>query len=333
MLAGLDLGSGVGLEIGPLYRPLVHKSEADVYYIDHLDTEALIEKYRDDPNVDVSQIAPVDFVSEGDLAAAIPEGIRFDWVVASHVVEHVPDLIAWLEQLHRILAEKGELCLIVPDRRYTYDYERAVTTLDKVLAAHAVGATRPTAQAIADFALNCAPLDVKRAWRGTIKPAELAATFSPSGAFDLARESEATGEYRDVHVWVFTPRSFARLMGQLAKSGLLGFGCGRFVDTRRDEFEFYVRLYPESDPQIAAASWKAMDAEARLGPRIANLDDIPQADFEDQLRHLKMRLAQIEGSRSWKAVDRARKFKRRVEKIAKRKKRNVRNSRATSVRR
>jgi SAM-dependent methyltransferase len=309
LLAGLNVEEGTGLEIGPLCSPLVTKDASDVYYVDHLSTEGLIEKYREDPAVHMDQIVPVDFISEGDLAAVIPAEMRFDWVVASHVVEHVPDLIGWLGQLHSVLAEGGELCLVVPDRRYTFDYKRSVTTLAEALATHALGATRPMAQAVVDQEWNAARIGVKRAWRGAIKPSELPEPISPAGAMALGRSAEVDGVYRDVHVSVFTPKSFARLMGQMTSNDLLSFGCARFVDTPRDELEFYVRLYPESDRSVAAASWKKMAEEARLGPRIKNVDDIMQADYEDQLRHLSRKLENIEKSRSWKAINRARQFK------------------------
>lgn|GEM_PF-869553 len=312
LLEGLNLYEGTGLEVGPLCSPLVTKDASDVYYVDHLSTEGLIEKYRDDPDVPMDRIVAVDFVSEGDLTAVIPAGMRFDWVVASHVVEHVPDLIGWLEQLHSVLAEDGELCLVVPDRRYTFDYKRSVTTLAEALATHSVVATRPTAHAVIDQEWNAARIGVKRAWRGGIKLAELPEPVSPTAAMELGRTAEIDGVYRDVHVSVFTPKSFARLLGQMASHGLLSFGCARFVDTPRDELEFYVRLYPESDRSVAAASWKTMEDDVRLGPRIKNAGDIAQADYEDQLRHLLQRLESIENSRSWKAINRASQVKRKL---------------------
>ena len=60
--SGLDLGSMTGIEIGPLLQPVVTKSEGDIIYVDHLDTESLKAKYADDQNVDTSKIVSVDAV-------------------------------------------------------------------------------------------------------------------------------------------------------------------------------------------------------------------------------------------------------------------------------
>lgn len=66
LLDGIDLGSGLDLEIGPLDRPVVQRQDARVRYLDHLDTPGLRSKYRNDPNVpDVESIVDVDFVLDG----------------------------------------------------------------------------------------------------------------------------------------------------------------------------------------------------------------------------------------------------------------------------
>ncbi|THI93750.1 hypothetical protein E7Z54_20625 [Nocardioides sp.] len=48
---------------------------------------------------------------------AAQAGAPFDWVFASRVIEHVPDLVGWLEQTESLVVEDGALVLVVPDRR------------------------------------------------------------------------------------------------------------------------------------------------------------------------------------------------------------------------
>ena len=60
--SGLDLRSMTGIEIGPLFQPVVTKNEGDIIYVDHLDTESLKAKYADEPYVDISKIPSVDAV-------------------------------------------------------------------------------------------------------------------------------------------------------------------------------------------------------------------------------------------------------------------------------
>src|SRR5687768_3410790 len=100
MIAGLDVAKLLGIEIGPLTTPIVGRDEGEIIYVDHADTETLRRKYRDHPTVGVGCIVEVDAVWGGNtLQQAIGVGRKVDYVLASHVVEHVPDLIGWLEEV------------------------------------------------------------------------------------------------------------------------------------------------------------------------------------------------------------------------------------------
>jgi hypothetical protein len=92
----MALGSrGPGLEIGPLHRPVAPKRDGyQVDILDYSDAEALREKYRPDPHVDASLIEDVDYVSDGrSMLDVIGERAKYDWIVASHVIEHTQVLL------------------------------------------------------------------------------------------------------------------------------------------------------------------------------------------------------------------------------------------------
>ena len=97
-----DFSHGRGLEVGPLHDPILRKHEADVRYIDILDQAGLRAYYQDHPGIPVENIPQIDYaLTQPDgrivsLVEASRSGVPFDWLVASHVVEHVPDLIGWL---------------------------------------------------------------------------------------------------------------------------------------------------------------------------------------------------------------------------------------------
>jgi 2-polyprenyl-3-methyl-5-hydroxy-6-metoxy-1,4-benzoquinol methylase len=44
----------------------------------------------------------------------IPEEAQFDWITMSHVLEHVPYPIEWLEEFHRLKAPHGKIFIEVP---------------------------------------------------------------------------------------------------------------------------------------------------------------------------------------------------------------------------
>jgi len=124
LLARIDPATQHGLEIGALCRPVISPAAGHIEYVDRLSTEALREKYAADPNVDVSQIVPVSYVLG---ASTLPEAVgdaRFDYVIASHVIEHVPDPIGWFREIAAVLKPGGVLALAIPDKRWTFDCRR-----------------------------------------------------------------------------------------------------------------------------------------------------------------------------------------------------------------
>src|SRR5438132_14387469 len=100
----IDVANGRGLEIGPLASPVVARELGEVYYVDHLSTDDLIAKYRNDPNVDERRIVSTDFGwGSNTLGEAVGSAAPFDYVVASHVLEHVAALVRWIEAVASVL--------------------------------------------------------------------------------------------------------------------------------------------------------------------------------------------------------------------------------------
>lgn len=258
LLKGLDVRNAIGLEIGPLASPVVSKQEGAIYYVDYTDAEFLRNRYKDDPNVDTSKIVSIDAIwGERSLKEAM-NGQSVDYIVASHVVEHVPDLVTWLSELHSVLHQGGQVRLVVPDKRYTFDYLRRVSRLSDILTAYVVRARVPQPHEIFDFCLNKVTIDTAAAWRNEIDTTKLTKDFTFEGAMCLARDVINNGTYHDIHCWVFTPASFAKLCCELAKVGLLKLACDYFVDTAHNELEFYVGMKATTDREEAMRSWQVM---------------------------------------------------------------------------
>lgn len=263
LLRGLDIQGSVGVEIGPLCWPLVRRSDgATIIYVDHTDTARLRQKYKNDAHVDIDEIVNVDAVwGENSLHTAIG-GQYVDYVVASHVVEHVPDLVTWLRELAAVLKPTGEVRLAVPDRRFSFDYFRQESRLPEVLTSYIERARIPHPFSLLDYCLSAADVDTLEAWRTRIDQKLARRHHTWEGAIHLARDAFENGTYHDVHCWVFTPRSFARLLGDLCKMGLLDFACEDFCDTAMNELEFSVTLRRSRDRQFVADSWLRMERVA-----------------------------------------------------------------------
>jgi hypothetical protein len=109
------------LEIGPSFNPMAPKRDGwDSYSLDHANQDELVKKYGPDGQP-VHQIEDVDFLwHDGDIESAIPQSLwgTFKACIASHVIEHIPNLIGFYHSLDRLLTPDGVVLLVVPDKRY-----------------------------------------------------------------------------------------------------------------------------------------------------------------------------------------------------------------------
>ncbi|CAE6818477.1 hypothetical protein R69658_05736 [Paraburkholderia aspalathi] len=257
LLPGLDLRNSVGVEIGALCRPIVHKEDGEVLYVDHADTATLKKKYKGDSHVDVDKILNVDAVWGDNTLQDAVRGQYVDYVIASHVIEHVPDLITWLQELASILKPTGEVRLIVPDKRFLFDCLRRETSLADVLLSYIRKARVPQPHSLLDFAIGAAKATRLEIWRDAL-PDRIERYYTWEGAVGLARDVIENGNYHDIHCWVFTPHSFANLFSEMANTGLIDFACERFEDTEEDDFEFFVTIRRSSDREYIRQSWEHM---------------------------------------------------------------------------
>ena len=265
-LHGLTLAGRTGLEIGALDRPLVTPADGGrVFYADHWPTPALRARYAADPAVDPARIVAVDF----DLSAVTLTEIGtrtgpLDYVVASHVVEHVPDLAGWLAEIHGLLRPGGVLALVVPDKRFTFDLHRRESVLADVEEAKAEARTRPGLGTVLDYLVNVVPApDAGALWHDY----GLARTYRPLNPPEAVAPVIAQwrdGAYIDAHCWVATPWSFVALIGGIVESHGLDFALRLARPTPRGQLEFYVQLERRA-PDTPPTRWAR--AERRLRRR------------------------------------------------------------------
>ena len=278
ILAGLDVAGLTGIEIGALDRPLVHPGDGPVLYVDHADTPTLRQKYAGDPGVNMDTLVEVDAIWGANTlrealqarAASPDTPVLVDYVIASHVVEHVPDLVGWLNEIHEVLKPTGQLRLAVPDRRFTFDCLREDSRLSDVMTAHLARARRPLPQAILDCELNAVPgVNFIKLWASDHSGGLPAPRPDWTNALRLARDA-MEGGYHDAHCWAVTPYSLADIFVALAEHGLLRLACATFEDTGYGNFEFYLTMVPCDEPGVVAESWRRVRQEAKQvapGPR------------------------------------------------------------------
>jgi SAM-dependent methyltransferase len=238
-----------GLEIGPSHRPIAAKRNGfNVRILDHLDAAALRDKYATH-GVDVDAIEEVDYVWSGQPLNELVAGERFAWIIASHVIEHVPDLVGFLNACETLLVPGGVLSLAVPDKRYCFDCERENSSLGRVIDVAHAQATNHSPGTAAEYFLKVRRKGGQIAWderhQGTLEPVH----GLQDAIHAMAKVRE--GHYFDLHAWVFTPDSFRQIIGDLHELGLIRLSERHFHPTRGCEF-FVTLAKTVSDGRAAA---------------------------------------------------------------------------------
>jgi GT2 family glycosyltransferase/glycosyltransferase involved in cell wall biosynthesis len=121
--------AGSGIEIGALHNPLPLPAAARARYVDRLDTKGLYEHY---PELRGFPLVDIDIIDDGERLTSIPDASQ-DFVIANHFLEHCEDPLTTLENLLRVVRSGGAIYMAVPDKRFTFDRDRAITPLAHLL--------------------------------------------------------------------------------------------------------------------------------------------------------------------------------------------------------
>lgn len=223
----IDRANQVGLEIGALDNPIAQASAGRVYYADYCSTEDLRRNHANTPTVNVDNIVQVDFVTNGGgLHRVVPENLRFDYVIASHVIEHVPDIVSWLQDIGLVLRPGGILSLIVPNKEHTFDIRRSVSEQKDFFSAYIQKQTKPS------------PIQVFDSYRWHVRDGQIVHTLD----YTVQMARKAVSEYVDCHCWVFTAESFYDEMQTLIDVGLIPFKLDLVTHTPPGEIDMFARL-------------------------------------------------------------------------------------------
>jgi SAM-dependent methyltransferase len=115
---------GRGLELGPLHRPVPTHAGMQMTYVDYQGHDELRRAY---PEL-AKHIVDVHLIDDAQTLGTMADG-GFDFAVSAHVIEHMRDPIAALVNWLRVVRDGGQLYLVVPDKRRTFDERRVRTTL------------------------------------------------------------------------------------------------------------------------------------------------------------------------------------------------------------
>lgn len=238
------------LEIGPYHKPIAPKSLGyRTTSLDILDTATLRRLAADDPHIAPHEIAAIEEVdvvgSACDLAdhvrAACGPDVRFEWVLSSHNIEHMPNPIRFLRQAADVLAEGGVLRLAVPDKRACFDHFRPLTDVSEWLQAFDENRVQPTVYQV--FREDCLRSELEmggrtlQSWQlGDMEGGRLRPAASSLEIYRRWFGGERPRHYVDTHCWAFTPDSFELLVRDAIAFGLVPLRVEKVSATRGHEF-------------------------------------------------------------------------------------------------
>lgn len=258
--------SGSGVELGPGYHPMpMLFPDVPVRYIDRWEPDrnralfpeigagSTFPKPHFIANLDVDRLTALDDDSQ-------------DFVIASHVLEHLADPLSQLAEMHRVLRRGGVALVFLPDRRYTFDRDRSPTRLAHLIADH-----RDQVTVVSDEHLE-EHLRTTGVWQETWTEEDRRREFA------LNRE-------RSIHVHCWTEHEFLPVL----EHSITAMGMqwelldAMFVEDVTDGFEFGFALRRTVADQDAAVlaehlrlAWTALSERSRT-----------RGEAERQIAHLR----------------------------------------------
>ncbi|TGQ11818.1 MULTISPECIES: class I SAM-dependent methyltransferase [unclassified Mesorhizobium] len=294
----LDKEAMVGVEIGPFFSPVAPKAEGwKTTVIDYKDGDALRKAARNHPErtirSKVGAIEDVDIVWDGrplDKVALKRNPGGYDFVIASHVIEHTPDILGFLQQCSRLLKSDGIISLAVPDMRKCFDLLKSPTSIREILTAHRERRIRHTPEALFEARAWATTRDAKGAWvAGNHLPIDFADSFSKALRKYKAdaRQIHKVRPYVDAHTWFFTPASFELAIMELNQMGLLPLKIAWLEENQGSEFIVQMRHADRIDAmspdkfnaeriRLALKHYAEFDSE--VGPSYREITPAPEPE-------------------------------------------------------
>ncbi len=237
------------LEIGPLNRPIFKKQEyPNCYYCDIRSTEEIKQLYFGNEylkttgiSVDTSSIVSIDYVLDESYAETFAQVEKFDYVVMSHVMEHVEDILEFLNDICSVLKPNASLIVVYPDKRYCFDHYRQEASFRDAFEVYRKG-YEASSRMVFDFLFNA----VSQNSESFFWQAQEMEKYMPTNDFHVAesayRRVQSGEREDDVHYWPFSDTGFLKFLYDCVRAGMLKFSCVDFIPTVENTQQFFLEL-------------------------------------------------------------------------------------------
>lgn len=218
--------NGLGLEVAPFFNPMTDKALLNMIYTDYVSTEENRRKASGMPGLpDNIKVPEIDFVwiPGKPLRECAPDDVKFDFAVASHVLEHVPNPIGWLNEILEVMKVGAILAIVLPDKRTTNDYFRHESSDAELVGWWLERPAIPTTAQIYDFLSNgYQPVDGRPPeFLSNFAPSELRRTYEDTDIVNFMLYSFNERKYIDIHCSVWTPDRFVSAVRRMVTFGIM----------------------------------------------------------------------------------------------------------------
>jgi SAM-dependent methyltransferase len=250
-----------GIEIGPFYKPAAPKCEGwKTSVVDIFSKEELLNLLVSELESYRNQIEDIDILWDWKNKSLEEEvinkiGGNLDYIISSHSIEHVVDLIEFLKSCSNILKSEGVFNLAIPDLRYTFDFFRNPSTIGQALSVYNNKSKRHSSEMFLDAIIcqgqvgghPCWPplpyfTDFNEPYTQADRIVKLF-TQKLEDSWKIYQDDKLSNNHIDFHNWVFTPSSFRLLIFELWILGIIDFTVNKIIyDDGRIGSEFFVQL-------------------------------------------------------------------------------------------
>lgn len=237
------------LEIGPLKRCLLDREKYHNYFFaDIRSTEEIKQVYAGNRylektgiSINIKEIIDIDYVIQGSYSATFKNSEKFNYIIVSHVLEHVPNLIDFFLDIQNIIEENGEIIIIYPDKRFCFDHFRSDSKFSDIYNVYLNGNKALGAQVL-DFYTNVIPEnDPRKFWENGDG---VDFNFKNDKKKNLkAYHNTIKGKLEeDVHYWPFSDYAFIKFLQDASVYNLFPFSVKEFIPTQLNTQSFLVIL-------------------------------------------------------------------------------------------
>ena len=237
LLSKIDTRNQKGLEIGAFDLPFVTPDTGVVEFADHMSTSELKEKAGRTPGHSPDFVEAVDHVLSCTPLQSLASD--YEWIAAAHVVEHAPDLIGWFNAIGNRLCPGGLLFCVIPDSRYTFDLNRPLSSLGKIIQDHMDARATPSFRDVFDAFYYFRPVSSSEVWQG-----DITSNVRFHNDFNWAWDEAAKTNHShvDAHCNTFIPELFEEMIAALSDHGLIPFELEEISETEPGGIDFYAIL-------------------------------------------------------------------------------------------